>query len=73
MSLETMKFMFELQPALGAALPPDYQIFVSRHYMGLIEFLRTDAGKKAAQGFVEAWDVALRQPAKELSAQITPL
>jgi hypothetical protein len=65
--------MFELQPVLGAALPPDYQIFVSQHYMRLVDFLRSAEGKKAAQEFVESWHAALVEKPKELPAQITPL
>lgn len=46
---------YQLYQAIGKSLDTKQQIFVSEHYKGLVDFVSSDAGKKAVNDFVNAW------------------
>lgn len=55
MNLETITMLFQLQAAIGEALPKQDQLFVSDNYTRLIAFVHSDVGKLATQTFVSDW------------------
>ena len=55
MNLDTIAMLFQLQAAIGEALPREDQLFVSENYHKLMGFAHSDTGKLAIQTFVSDW------------------
>ena len=55
MSNTPIEILVESQKAIGSALSLDRQLFVSEHYLSLVEFLTSDRGRASIVLFVDAW------------------
>jgi len=50
-----IEILVDAQKAIGGALSIDRQLFVSEHYLSLVEFLSSDRGRASVVLFVDAW------------------